>query len=299
MTELRALTLSELMTVEMPPKEYIADPFLPKKGLVEIYASAGIGKTTFALSLAMAAALGKPFLKWNVSKPWNVLYIDGEMAAVDMRERIEAASQSFGASPEDVSRFKLLSRDYCDGHLPDIGSIEGQMEFAPETSGADLIFLDNLSCLNYSGKENDADAWSVILRWLLKLKNQEKSVVILHHAGKNGTSRGTSRREDTLDTVIKLDRPSGYTQADGAKFEVHFEKTRSFSGPEAEPVGLAYNVVGGFACWETFQITNEKEAEVVRLLASGMKQTEVAEALGISQSEVSKRKNRAIANGLL
>ena len=113
--------------------------------LAEVYASTGVGKTTFALPLAIAAALGRPFLKWGVSKPWNVLYIDGEMAAVDMRERVEAASQWFGASPEDVSRFKLLSRDYCDGHLPDIGSIEGQMEFAPETSGADLIFLDNLS----------------------------------------------------------------------------------------------------------------------------------------------------------
>ena len=122
--------------------------------------------------------------------------------------------------------------------------------------------------------------------------------MMLHHSGKNGSSRGTSRRHDALDTVIKLDRPSAYNQSDGAKFEVQFEKTRHFFGPEAEPIGLEYCVEGGIACWNEFEITNEKEVEVVTLTKEGMNQVEIASHLGISQGEVSKRLKSARANGL-
>ena len=53
---------------------------------------------------------------------------------------------------------------------------------------------------------------------------------------KNGSSRGTSRRHDVLDTVIKLERPYNYTQQEGAKFEVHFGKGQEvFQGVDAKP----------------------------------------------------------------
>ena len=52
----------------------------------------------------------------------------------------------------------------------------------------------------------------------------------VHHANKNGMQRGTSKREDVLDTVIVLKRPADYTPEHGARFEVHFEKSRGFFG---------------------------------------------------------------------
>ena len=42
-----------------------------------------------------------------------------------------------------------------------------------------------------------------------------------------GRQRGTSRREDALDTVIALRRPDDYSPEHGARFEVHFEKLRN------------------------------------------------------------------------
>src|SRR5215468_5734601 len=48
-----------------------------------------------------------------------------------------------------------------------------------------------------------------------------------YHAGTNGRQRGTSRREDALDTVIALRRPEDYSPEQGARFEVHFEKLRN------------------------------------------------------------------------
>lgn len=299
MGELHPIPLCDFARMELPTRRYILDPLLPEKGLMEIYAAAGVGKTTFSISLGLAASLGEPFQKWGVSRPWRVLYVDGEMTASDMRTKLEAAAQSLGQCIEDVKNFHILSRDMADAApFPDIGTLEGQSALQPAVDNADLIFLDNLSCLSFSGRENDADAWSIVQRWLLNLRAQGKSIVMLHHTGKNGSSRGTSRRHDALDTVIKLERPSSYKQEEGAKFEVHFEKTRGFFGEAAEPVGLTYAVEGGFACWQTFRITNEKELEVAKLDAQGLGQVEIAKRLGIGQGTVSKRLARAKANGL-
>jgi putative DNA primase/helicase len=35
-------------------------------------------------------------------------------------------------------------------------------------------------------------------------------LLIVHHTGKGGEQRGTSRREDVLDTSISLRRPADY-----------------------------------------------------------------------------------------
>ena len=53
-----------------------------------LYGPRGLGKTFVALGIAWAAASGASFLNWTASRPRRVLYIDGEMAAVDIRERL-------------------------------------------------------------------------------------------------------------------------------------------------------------------------------------------------------------------
>ena len=61
-------------------------------------------------------------------------------------------------------------------------------------------------------------------------------MLFIHHAGKSGEQRGTSRREDVLDTVLALRRSIDYSSADGAQFEVHFEKARGLYGDEVAPI---------------------------------------------------------------
>ncbi len=64
---------------------------------------------------------------------------------------------------------------------------------------------------------------------------QRKTIIFIHHAGKNGNQRGTSKREDILDNVVVLKRPSDYEPGEGARFEVHFEKARHLHGKNVEP----------------------------------------------------------------
>ena len=100
-------------------------------------------------------------------------------------------------------------------------------------AGVELAVIDNLSTLCRSGIENEAESWLPIQEWLLGLRRRGMSAMIVHHAGKRGLQRGTSRREDVLDTTIAMRRPKDYEPSEGCRFEVHFEKSRGFTGDDA------------------------------------------------------------------
>ena len=78
----------ELLAAALPERTPILDPILATKSLALLYGPRGLGKTFVALGIARAAAAGESFLGWQSPRPHRVLYLDGEMAAADMRERL-------------------------------------------------------------------------------------------------------------------------------------------------------------------------------------------------------------------
>jgi len=90
---------------------------------------------------------------------------------------------------------------------------------------AKVLVLDNLSCLTSGVKENDADAWEMLLGWLLDLCRRRIAVVIVHHAGRSGGfMRGTTRREDPAAWIIKVEATND-PSLKGAQFETSFTKS--------------------------------------------------------------------------
>jgi putative DNA primase/helicase len=92
-------------------------------------------------------------------------------------------------------------------------------------SGIKVLILDNLSTLARGMKENEADSWELVNNWLLDLRRRKIAVVIVHHAGRSGEMRGTTRREDNVFWIIALD--DARKNADdkrGARFVSHFTK---------------------------------------------------------------------------
>jgi putative DNA primase/helicase len=112
------------------------------------------------------------------------------------------------------------------------------------------------------------------------------SVLFVHHAGKNRAQRGTSRREDLLDTVITLKHPADYRPSEGLRCEVHFEKTRSMLGDAAKPFEVRMESgQGGRAVWTCREIEDTKAEKAAELFAEGFSVRDVAEELGISKSQ--------------
>lgn len=124
-------------------------------------------------------------------------------------------------------------------------------------------------------------------------------MLLVHHAGKAGQQRGTSRREDALDAVIALRRQVDYELERGAAFEVHLEKAHGVMGPDAAP--FAAELVGtcdGGLTWAWQDLGDAQRARAAELLAAGMSIRDVAEETGLSRSTVHRlSKAREAAHG--
>jgi putative DNA primase/helicase len=298
---LHSLNITELLSHKFPPRKLILDPWLPEKGLTMIYAPRGIGKTFLSLSIAYAVACGDSILRWKAENPRKVLYVDGEMPAVAIQERLAAISKVFAKTPPDPSYFRIVSHEFQSEGIHDIGSLEGQQDINDHMEEADLVIIDNLSTLVRSGNENDADSWVQIQEWMLRLRKLEKAVLLIHHAGKNGAQRGTSKREDILDTVLALRKPKNHSSNDGARFEVHFEKSRGFCGKAAEPFE-AYLATesNGSLYWSENKIDGQDLELVVSLYKEGMtRQRSLAKETKMSVGKINKLLKQAKEENLI
>ena len=267
--------------LEIPPQENLLAPIIKSQSLSMLFAKRGIGKTHIALGIGYAIASGGKFLKWDVPKARKVLYLDGEMPACAMQQRLrEIVTQS--DKKAEAENFILLTPDMQELGMPDISTKEGQAVIEPFVKDAEFIIVDNISTLARTGKENEAESWLPVQGWALEMLSRGKSVLFVHHAGKGGQQRGSSRREDVLDLVVELRHPDNYRSDEGARFEVHFTKARHLVGKDAE--SFEAKLLDGQ--WDYLGIEGAEIKRALDLQADGLTIREIAEETGISKSRV-------------
>ena len=290
--KLVALNLAEFLSRDIPPREMLLAPILPTQGLMMLYSWRGIGKTHTAIGIAYAVASGGAFLRWQAPKPRRVLYLDGEMPAATMQERMAAVAMASGAEP-DPDFLRVITPDVQSEIMPNLATPEGREAVEDWLGdGVDLLVIDNISTLCRLGKENESESWEPMQTWLLDLRRRGIAVLLIHHAGKGGAQRGTSRREDILDTVLTLKRPDDYNPTEGARFEVHFEKCRGLFGEAAAPFEVQLQTRDGAAFWTMRDIEDVTLARAQTLFAEGSTIRDVAEELRISKSAAGRLKKK-------
>jgi putative DNA primase/helicase len=282
---LKPYDIADFLALEIPPREMILAPIIPEKGTAMLYAARGNGKTHVAHGIALAAATGGKFLRWVAPKPRRVLIIDGEMPASELQRRLGGILWSAPVRPE-ASMLNLLAADLIEGGIGNLADPKVQAALDPWLTGKELLILDNLSCLTSVIKDNDAESWGPIQEWLLRLRRRGISVLIVHHAGKGGGQRGTSRREDILDTSISLRRPADYVAPEGARFEVHIEKGRGIHGKDAEPFEARLETRDGLCEWTIRELEDAKLARVLAFHDDGLSYREIGDQTGIPKSTV-------------
>jgi hypothetical protein len=207
------------------------------------------------------------------------------MPAQTIQERYAAVVR---ASMKDAPRenFRLAAADCQPDGLPDLASEEAQRFYDAAIDDAELIICDNLSTLARGLRENEADSFGPVQSWMLAQRAAGRSVLLVHHAGKGGGQRGTSRKEDTLDTVISLTRPPGYSATEGARFEVRFTKARSFWGRDAEPFEARF----ADGAWATSEVVSDDSGTSLRAWREqGLSVRQIADRSGLSKSAVQRR----------
>lgn len=297
-TPLVCVTIHDLLSRELPEIDPLLAPWLGKQSLSMIYAWRGLGKTHFALNLSYAVASGGDFLGWQAPEPNGVLYLDGEMPGRSMQQRLAAIVE---ASPKecDPHLFRIVSPDLQSGFMPDLARTEGQErvnDLIDDTTR--LIVVDNLSSLARSGgRENESESWISIGEWAMFQRSRGRAIVFVHHSGKDGRQRGTSKREDILDSVIRLSRPSDYDPSQGARFNVDFEKDRhNTAGHPFE--AMLQSDSHGRQSWTTKPLESTRLDQIIELALLGLNISDIATEIGVNKSTVSRTLKRAEEQGL-
>jgi hypothetical protein len=294
-TPLVCADLIDFIRLPLPNLEPILGEWLVEKSLGMLHAWRGAGKTWAVMSMAYAIASGQDFLKWRCTRARRVLYLDGEMQAGAMQFRLARIAKMFPNAPAR-GYLKIVTPDLQEGRgMPDLATVEGQADLDRTIKDAEpeLIIVDNLSCLARSGRENESESWQPVADWALRMRREGRSVLFVHHSGKGGSQRGTSKREDILDAVIALKVPKGMDGTNGAQFELVFEKARHSHGADVDPIEakLVEDADGNLG-WSYEDALANRYDRAKEMHEAGMSCREIADELGISAATVSRTLKR-------
>jgi KaiC/GvpD/RAD55 family RecA-like ATPase len=267
-----------------------------------VYSASGVGKSFFTLSVALAVAGGGEFLGWKADRPRRVLIVDGEMDLRDLKSRVVQLLASIGGDAQSIARNLTIIAQQGQSlttEFPDLATDEGQdtlLEIIEEEEPA-LVILDNFSTLVEVEDENAAASFNPIMRFMRRLKQDGKSVILVHHSRKDDKSwRGSQKMSVVFNSIIHLLKPESRPSVGPAEFAVVFEK---FRGDTRGVRDLEVNL--GDDGWSHRALMSDEMGDLLRALRSleHSTQASLAASLGLKPYEVTRLKAAAIRKGLV
>jgi hypothetical protein len=302
--ELGSVDADDFIQLQIPPKEIIVKPWLREQQTILISAWRGTGKTWFTLAMFDAISRGQAFGPWEVEKAMSSLYMDAEMSAGDIQERLLLLEK--GSVAKRQFPLMVYSDAYANGlGLPraNLRSERWRKDLKQYLIDSDLklIAFDNIASLCPGIDENVKQAWDPVNQFLLDLRFNGITSVLLHHTNKMGEQRGTSAREDNIDISMTLFQPGDYSSDQGARFIVKFKKTRIATKDLSLMHDLEFHLVEieDRVEWSWANIKRRNRIQVLKLIDEGVQQADIAKSLGVTGAYVSKVKTQAIKDGHL
>ena len=218
------MSIAQLMEQEFERK-YVIPDLLPSPAVVLIYGAGGDGKSMSAWTLAKHVAMGLPFVIRGKHVPVQqgpVLLLNGDQPLVQLQEQLQEVEMPAYA-PVTIRTDWSLQR-----YAQFISLVQ---ELKPS-----LIVIDSLiGCSGGKAFDENKSDFATPLYWLTRNNGvlfPATTILIIHHANKQGGFRGTSAIRDAVDEVWALKRPSERQQeAVGANARlIAIEKSRSGRG---------------------------------------------------------------------
>jgi len=203
------LNWPEFWAQDHKTEDWLAYPLIARGRQTALYAVAKEGKSYIALACVAALATGKPIFGRDPQPAVHVLYLDYEMTASDLWDRL----RTLGYDPStDLSHlhYALIPS------LPALNTYEGAASVMKlvELTGAQVVVIDTTGRA-VEGEENSADTYREFARTTgLSLKAAGVALLRTDHAGKDKGKtqgqRGSSAKNDDVDIVYRLER-DGHT----------------------------------------------------------------------------------------
>ena len=285
------ITSRNLVAKDLIPRPTMLGEWMKEGDLGYVFAPRGHGKTWLAMMIGNAIANCDTLGEWSAGD-WErrVVYFDAEMNLPD----VQARAKLLGINSE---RFEWLQNELVFEHLKrgiNIAEVADQAAISEMLNDGDVLIIDNLSTAASGMAENDNDAFDDVKGWLLDLRGRKITVIIVHHAGRNGQMRGASRREDMAHWIISLKDDSG--DGEMKAWVTHFQKCRNCQAMEAPSLRWTIKTIG-----ESLTYTCEKHCgpeAMFALIRDGIDtSSELAEELGVTKGCVSKWAKKLATDG--
>jgi hypothetical protein len=305
----------ELLTLDLPPAEFVIEPLLTIGGSGMMYGWTGTGKSYIATEMATRIALGLPklfegggFTGWPVTRPYRVLYVYGEMHGAMIKNRVIEIAKGHNLLSKDEQLehleqyFGLLSKDFQKIKRAPANALKWRPRISGHTDRKyvedllargeyEILILDNLSTLWPASQEGESDMAAVLQDWFTDLNQKGIAVFFLHHAGKGGDQIGASSKEHILDFTLRLKRPGDYQQEEQLRVQVEIEKIRNECKNPAwlAPFEISLRTDENGAEWLTRPMKDAQLRMAFERFAAGMKPNDVWLDLGLKNRYVAIR----------
>ena len=197
--------------LDMKPRRWLVGGWLPLDAAVLLYSAPGIGKSFYALSLALQVANGGEWVGESLTEALPVLYVAAERPT-DQRDRAEAWSLHYD---EDIPKKFTLMEAARPPQLTNPLDVEAICQEVREM-GAKLVVLDTYARMTLGLEENSSSATSPVVEALDQIRKATDggTVLIVHHQPKSGnTPRGSTALLGGVDMTILLTKSDGQIKA--------------------------------------------------------------------------------------
>lgn len=215
------MTVKDLMKLDAK-RDYLIPDVLPHPSVVLIYGAGGDGKSMSAWALAKHIATGQPFLVRGNHVPVQqgpVLLLNGDQPLVQLKEQLE--EMDFPITDQTLIQTDWQLQRYA------------QFIKLMEKHRPKLVVIDSLiGCSGGRAFDENKSEFAQPLYWLTKNNGDlfpATTILIVHHANKNGGFRGTSAIRDAVDETWALRKPTDEEKAriGGHSRLITIEKSRS------------------------------------------------------------------------
>ena len=210
----------QLMKMDIK-REYLIPDLLPNPSVVLIYGAGGDGKSMSAWTLAKHVSSGTPFVVRGSLVPIQkgpVLILNGDQPLTQLREQLEEVDYPINTNTKILTDWQL--QRYAQ-------FVQLMREHQPK-----LVIIDSLiGCSGGKAFDENKSDFATPLYWLTRNNGNlfpKTTILIIHHANKNGGFRGTSAIRDAVDETWALSKPSEEEASRIGKFSrlITIEKSR-------------------------------------------------------------------------
>lgn len=221
---------------DLPPRSWLYGKKLLRKYVTFIASPGGVGKTAYAIAMALACATREQLLHDTLysKRPLNVWILNLEDDIIELRRRLKAAFQFYGIPLEALKHIRLnsgrdrgvrLVKQGKDGFIvqPDKAMLIAEMK----RHSIDLAIFDPF-LRTHNVSENDSDSQDFVMEQFADVAEATNAAILLIHHTKKGAIAGD------LDSMRGSSTQGGGARAAFTMAPMSIEEASKLGVPELE-----------------------------------------------------------------